>query len=110
MSRFAATRGLFWDGPRNFEPRSYDGDDTRAGSPSPNFRTIPTGGHLALTDLECTRPTYMAILRWNRVSILAPSGSEVETLPPGHRGPKNCLRGKKEKIQTKEWCSTALPS
>ncbi|GBM10226.1 hypothetical protein AVEN_177494-1 [Araneus ventricosus] len=27
-SRFEATRGLFWDGPRNFEPRSDDEDDT----------------------------------------------------------------------------------
>ncbi|GBM24737.1 hypothetical protein AVEN_141811-1 [Araneus ventricosus] len=35
-SRFEATRGLFWDEPRNFEPRSDDEDDTWAGSPSPN--------------------------------------------------------------------------
>ncbi|GBL74975.1 hypothetical protein AVEN_243783-1 [Araneus ventricosus] len=28
MSRFEATRGLFWDGPRNFEPWSDDEDDT----------------------------------------------------------------------------------
>ncbi|GBM19518.1 hypothetical protein AVEN_107989-1 [Araneus ventricosus] len=27
-SRFEATRGLFWDVPRNFEPRSDDEDDT----------------------------------------------------------------------------------
>ncbi|GBN83449.1 hypothetical protein AVEN_92868-1 [Araneus ventricosus] len=26
-SRFEATRGLFWDGPRNFEPRSDDESD-----------------------------------------------------------------------------------
>ncbi|GBM53226.1 hypothetical protein AVEN_14244-1 [Araneus ventricosus] len=26
-SRLEATRGLFWDGPRNFEPRSDDEDD-----------------------------------------------------------------------------------
>ncbi|GBL78669.1 hypothetical protein AVEN_65241-1 [Araneus ventricosus] len=28
-----ATRGLFWDGPRNCEPRSDDEDDTWAGTP-----------------------------------------------------------------------------
>ncbi|GBL92757.1 hypothetical protein AVEN_213694-1 [Araneus ventricosus] len=51
--RFAATRGLFWDGPRNFEPRSDDEDDT----PSPNFHATPTGGRLATTyDLSCDRP------------------------------------------------------
>ncbi|GBN87281.1 hypothetical protein AVEN_16232-1, partial [Araneus ventricosus] len=27
-SRFEETRGLFWDGPRNFEPRSDDEIDT----------------------------------------------------------------------------------
>ncbi|GBN03889.1 hypothetical protein AVEN_132942-1 [Araneus ventricosus] len=27
-SRFEATRGLFWDGPRNFEPRSNEENDT----------------------------------------------------------------------------------
>ncbi|GBL98144.1 hypothetical protein AVEN_268239-1 [Araneus ventricosus] len=52
-------------------------------SPSPNFRTTPTGGHLALTDLTCTRPV---VHRWNQVSSLQPSGPEIETLPPGHRG------------------------
>ncbi|GBM76355.1 hypothetical protein AVEN_36972-1 [Araneus ventricosus] len=41
-SRFEATRGLFWDRPPNFEPRSDEEDDTRVGTPSPNFRTTPT--------------------------------------------------------------------
>ncbi|GBM45598.1 hypothetical protein AVEN_86539-1 [Araneus ventricosus] len=45
-SCFEATRGLFRDGPRNSEPRSDDEDDTWAGTPSPNFRTTPTGGRL----------------------------------------------------------------
>ncbi|GBM84696.1 hypothetical protein AVEN_93078-1 [Araneus ventricosus] len=58
-SRFEVTRGLFWDGPRNFEPRSDDDDDTLAGTPSPNFRIIPTGGRLAPTyDLKC-KPSGM---------------------------------------------------
>ncbi|GBM37437.1 hypothetical protein AVEN_221574-1 [Araneus ventricosus] len=33
--------GLFWDGPRNFEPLSDEEDDTSAGTPSPNFYSIP---------------------------------------------------------------------
>ncbi|GBM61684.1 hypothetical protein AVEN_57116-1 [Araneus ventricosus] len=47
-SRFEAARGLFWDGPRNFEPRSdVEGD-------IPNFHATPTGGPLDTTyDLAC---------------------------------------------------------
>ncbi|GBN55151.1 hypothetical protein AVEN_213934-1 [Araneus ventricosus] len=56
-SRFEATRGLLWDGPRNFEPRSNDEEDTRACTPSPNFHATPTGGRSATTyDLTCNRP------------------------------------------------------
>ncbi|GFW74708.1 transposable element Tcb2 transposase [Trichonephila clavipes] len=33
----------FGDGPRNFEPWSSNVDDTRAGTPSPNYHTTPTG-------------------------------------------------------------------
>ncbi|GBO00097.1 hypothetical protein AVEN_121750-1 [Araneus ventricosus] len=44
-----ATRGLFRDGPRNFEPQSDDEDDTRAGTPSPKFPATSTGGRLATT-------------------------------------------------------------
>ncbi|GBM78788.1 hypothetical protein AVEN_81960-1 [Araneus ventricosus] len=50
----AGTRGLFWDGPRNFEPWSDDEDDTWASTPSPNFHATPAGGRLANTDdLAC---------------------------------------------------------
>ncbi|GBL80633.1 hypothetical protein AVEN_225303-1 [Araneus ventricosus] len=52
------------------------------------FCTTPAGGHLVPTDLTCTRPAYTAVLRWNRVSDLEPSGTEVEKLPPGHHGLK----------------------
>ncbi|GBO24501.1 hypothetical protein AVEN_145064-1 [Araneus ventricosus] len=56
-AHFEATRGLFWDGPRNFEPRSDDEDDTCADTPSPNFHATPAGGRLATTyDLMCSRP------------------------------------------------------
>ncbi|GBM84582.1 hypothetical protein AVEN_187992-1 [Araneus ventricosus] len=45
-SRSEATRGLLWDRPRHFEPRSDDEDNTCADTPSPNFCTTPTGGCL----------------------------------------------------------------
>ncbi|GBL84806.1 hypothetical protein AVEN_93839-1 [Araneus ventricosus] len=35
-------------------------------APSPNFRTIPTEGQLAPTDLTCTRPAYTAAPRQNQ--------------------------------------------
>ncbi|GBM61669.1 hypothetical protein AVEN_133455-1 [Araneus ventricosus] len=57
MFRLEATRGLIWNGPRNFEPRSDDEDDTRAGTPSPSFHATPTGGRLTTTyELACNRP------------------------------------------------------
>ncbi|GFU65442.1 hypothetical protein TNCV_633651 [Trichonephila clavipes] len=37
----------FGDGPRNFEPWSSDLHDTRAGTPSPNCHTTPTGGRVS---------------------------------------------------------------
>ncbi|GBM96674.1 hypothetical protein AVEN_69283-1 [Araneus ventricosus] len=57
-SRFEAIRRLFWDGPRNFEPRSDDEDDTSYLAPtSPNFHATQTRGRLATTyDLACNRP------------------------------------------------------
>ncbi|GBL62988.1 hypothetical protein AVEN_125894-1, partial [Araneus ventricosus] len=48
-SHFETTRGLFWDGPRNFEPWSGDEDDAWAGTPSPSFHATPTGGRLTTT-------------------------------------------------------------
>ncbi|GBN97036.1 hypothetical protein AVEN_275609-1 [Araneus ventricosus] len=56
-SRVEAARRLFWGGPGNFESRSDDEDDTRAGTPSPNLHTIPIGRRFACTrDLTCNRP------------------------------------------------------
>ncbi|GBM99918.1 hypothetical protein AVEN_248275-1 [Araneus ventricosus] len=72
-SRFEATRGLFWDGPRNFEPRSDDEDDTyELAPPSPNFHATAAGGRLTTTyDLTCNRPhtrrifSGIGIRTWN---------------------------------------------
>ncbi|GBM26988.1 hypothetical protein AVEN_47188-1 [Araneus ventricosus] len=41
-SRFEVTRGLFWDGPLNFEPRSDDEYDNRAGT-TPALPVHPCG-------------------------------------------------------------------
>ncbi|GBL91251.1 hypothetical protein AVEN_195136-1 [Araneus ventricosus] len=78
-SRFEATRGLFWDGPRNFEPQSDDEDDITAGTPSPiSEQQVPY-----TEDLQWTS-------RRNRVSNLEPSGLKAETSPLGHRGHQKC--------------------
>ncbi|GBO28268.1 hypothetical protein AVEN_24545-1 [Araneus ventricosus] len=74
------------DGPRNFEPLSDDEDDTSASNSSANFRSTPAGGRLATTYACVQQAAYTADLQWNRISNLRPSGSEVETLPLGHRG------------------------
>ncbi|GBM94814.1 hypothetical protein AVEN_26526-1 [Araneus ventricosus] len=65
-SRFEATRELFWDGPRHFEPRSDDEGGTSADTPSPSIYATPTGGRLATTyDLACNRPD----VRWIFIGI-----------------------------------------
>ncbi|GFT83569.1 hypothetical protein TNCV_4866311 [Trichonephila clavipes] len=46
----------FGDGPRNFETWSNDEDDERAGTPSLNFYTTPTGVRLSLDSLNVYRP------------------------------------------------------
>ncbi|GBM83943.1 hypothetical protein AVEN_74042-1 [Araneus ventricosus] len=83
-SRSEATRGLFWDGPRNFEPLS---GDALAGSQSPNFRTTHTAVRLAsYAGFSVQQAQYTTDLQWNRVSGLEPSGPRAGTLPLGHRG------------------------
>ncbi|GBL74484.1 hypothetical protein AVEN_235425-1 [Araneus ventricosus] len=53
---------------------------------APNFRIKQVGGHLAPTNLACTRPACTEVPRWNRDSNLESSGPEVKISPPGHRG------------------------
>ncbi|GBM33573.1 hypothetical protein AVEN_197323-1 [Araneus ventricosus] len=79
-----ATRGLFWDGPRHFEPRS---DDTSAGTPSSNFnRRIfgPDGFNVHQILLHGGSSLESGF----ESGTLRP---EVEILPPGHRGPTGTL-------------------
>ncbi|GBO13206.1 hypothetical protein AVEN_204325-1 [Araneus ventricosus] len=57
MSRYEGTRGLFWDGPRNFKHRSGDEDDIWAGtcfSERPHHTSGRTFGPRYY--LECNRP------------------------------------------------------
>ncbi|GFW82354.1 hypothetical protein TNCV_3818351 [Trichonephila clavipes] len=51
VALFSYTRA-FGDRPRNFEPWSSDEDDTRAGTPSPNYHTNGRRFQLS-TDLTC---------------------------------------------------------
>ncbi|GBL96117.1 hypothetical protein AVEN_104348-1 [Araneus ventricosus] len=93
---FEATRGLFWDGPRNFEQRSNDEDlPLQTSAPHQREDVGPT------PDLACTSPTNTADFLWNRVPNLEPYGSEVETVPLGRRGPLSFIqRGwRKERIR-----------
>ncbi|GBM08669.1 hypothetical protein AVEN_52754-1 [Araneus ventricosus] len=69
-SRFEATRGLFWDGPRNFEPRSHDKDYTRAGTLPLSFRTPPAGKRLATTITVIGR---IVIYRCDRILLIVAS-------------------------------------
>ncbi|GBN86358.1 hypothetical protein AVEN_25062-1 [Araneus ventricosus] len=56
MPRSEATQGLFWGGPRDFEPWS-DNEDIRTGTLSPKFCTTTAGGRLTPTyDLTCNSP------------------------------------------------------
>ncbi|GFX44096.1 hypothetical protein TNCV_4118921 [Trichonephila clavipes] len=65
---FVCYTRAFGDGPRNFEPWSSDVDDTRAGTPSPNYHTTPTEDVSALDRLNVHRcPTRRVF-----------SGSELE--------------------------------
>ncbi|GBM00423.1 hypothetical protein AVEN_179232-1 [Araneus ventricosus] len=90
MSQFEATRGLFWDRPPNFEPRSDDEDDTRAGTPSPNFRTTPTEGHLPRTyDLTCNRPNTRRI--FSEIGFRSWNPPTPKPKPLGHRGVRAAL-------------------
>ncbi|GBM02288.1 hypothetical protein AVEN_108828-1 [Araneus ventricosus] len=84
-SRFEVTRGLFWDGFHNFEPRS---DSAPLSSiPSPKFRTTPAGG-LLTHDLTCNRHNIRRIFIRIGFRHWKPFGSEADTFPLGHRGPQ----------------------
>ncbi|GBL64963.1 hypothetical protein AVEN_171693-1, partial [Araneus ventricosus] len=61
MSRFEVTRGLFWDGPRNFESWSDEEGRAWAGTPDQNSRTTPAGGRLPPTAYPHTRRIFGGI-------------------------------------------------
>ncbi|GBM54495.1 hypothetical protein AVEN_189529-1 [Araneus ventricosus] len=80
-SRFEATRGLFRDGPRNFEPRSDDEDDTLAGNPFSKFPLHTDRRRLATAYDSVQQAPYSADLQWNRVSKLRVRGRDLTTRP-----------------------------
>ncbi|GBM22590.1 hypothetical protein AVEN_182190-1 [Araneus ventricosus] len=87
--RFEGTRGLFWDGPLTFEPRSDEMTTSELALQSPNFRTTPAEGTFDPDRFNTYQTCLQAVHRKNRVSNLEPS--EVETLPPIHRGLKSAV-------------------
>ncbi|GBL72112.1 hypothetical protein AVEN_115120-1 [Araneus ventricosus] len=86
-SRFEATRRIFWDGPRNVEPRS---EPRTIPDLSPALRTsVPQQWENVQpmkSDLMCSKPKYTAVYQRNRVSNLEPSRPKVETLSLCHCG------------------------
>ncbi|GBM14038.1 hypothetical protein AVEN_209934-1 [Araneus ventricosus] len=67
----------------------------------PNFRATPADGHMTPADLKCTRQCT-AVLRWNRVSNLEPSGPKAETLPIGTVALKGWMVKYPQKITSKQ--------
>ncbi|GBL85755.1 hypothetical protein AVEN_193199-1 [Araneus ventricosus] len=80
-TRFEATQGLFWDGPRNFETWSHDEDDSRVGNPP-----LETSGESAAWDVETN----------NKINIFSDSRSSIEA-HKGHRTKSKFVNGIKEK-------------
>ncbi|GBN49691.1 hypothetical protein AVEN_121980-1, partial [Araneus ventricosus] len=78
--RSEATRGLFWDRPRKYEPRTTP----ELTNPLQTFAPLRRwDGWPPTDDLTCHRPTYAADLWWNRVLNLKPS--DLTTRPPQPR-------------------------
>ncbi|GFW27806.1 uncharacterized protein TNCV_766871 [Trichonephila clavipes] len=69
-------------GSRNFEPWSNDEDDTLAGTPSPNYHIMPTGGIIALTDLMCISPFTRLVFNGTRLELMQRHGVEKGFTPP----------------------------
>ncbi|GBN10021.1 hypothetical protein AVEN_33530-1 [Araneus ventricosus] len=85
-SRFEATRGLYWDGPRNFEPRSDD--DSWADTYTLLHRTTPTGGRLPPThDFACNRHNKRRIFSGIACRTHGPQSRDLTTKPsrPFHK-------------------------
>ncbi|GBM02572.1 hypothetical protein AVEN_178502-1 [Araneus ventricosus] len=80
MPRFEATRGRFWDVPRNFETRLDDEDNTSAGTTSPKFHTTLGEKRFVPTyDLTSNRP----YTRWIFSGIgFRTSDRHLTTRPP----------------------------
>ncbi|GBO29555.1 hypothetical protein AVEN_266781-1 [Araneus ventricosus] len=73
---FEATRGLFWNGPRNFELCSDDEGDTHLCKRSRRISGRTSGSNgLAVQKTRLHGSSWMEL-----------SGPEAETLPLGHRG------------------------
>ncbi|GBM34581.1 hypothetical protein AVEN_171629-1 [Araneus ventricosus] len=85
-SRFEATRGLIWNGLRNFEPRSGNEDDAQLVPHLQGSAPHERDDVLAPAyDLACNGPAYTADLQWHLVSnlgALRSRGRGLATWPP----------------------------
>ncbi|GBM70994.1 hypothetical protein AVEN_163713-1 [Araneus ventricosus] len=82
MSNFEATRGVFWDETRNFEPRSDERTIPELAPPLQSSAPHQREEFGPLRMIQCaTAPT--ADLQWNLVLNPEPSGSKAECIPRG---------------------------
>ncbi|GBM00989.1 hypothetical protein AVEN_55503-1 [Araneus ventricosus] len=104
---------VFCVGPRNFEPQTHEEDNTRAGIPSPSFRTVEHVTHDARFS-PCLCPPCIYVRRVCGQALQGPldhihggpsmesgfepgaPGPEAGTLPLGHRGRSRRESGLKE--------------
>ncbi|GBN08507.1 hypothetical protein AVEN_111936-1 [Araneus ventricosus] len=85
-ARFAARRGLFWDGPLNFEPWSVDESDT-CDDPLQTSAPNHINGRALLPDGFSVRRSRLHCDSWMESGFEpGDSSSEAETLTLGHRG------------------------
>ncbi|GBM35348.1 hypothetical protein AVEN_90669-1 [Araneus ventricosus] len=85
--RLSVTRGLIWDGPRNFESQSNDKDGVSAG---PTLsRTAPVVRLLTAANLTCTAVLRVIVMQ----SGLKSTSPVVGALPRGHRDHNSEVNG-----------------
>ncbi|GBM08223.1 hypothetical protein AVEN_32769-1 [Araneus ventricosus] len=77
-----ATGGLYWDGPRYFEPRSPELEPLQTSTPN-QWADVWSPTYY----FTCNRPAYKADFQRNRVSNLEPSNPKAKSLPLDHRDP-----------------------
>ncbi|GFU77408.1 ATP-binding cassette sub-family A member 1 [Trichonephila clavipes] len=78
----------FGDGPCNFEPWSSDEDHTRAGTPSPNYHTTPTGGCAKFLSCGLLNKNISGFYSW--ISKSADLNKAFEKIANGSKNNESC--------------------